>query len=322
MKKHALALAVLLTPAAALANPTLYGQFNVSLDNVDNGTTDFFQLESNSSRIGIKGEADTSVEGLKALYTAEFGVNVDDGAGPFSQRNIFVGLKGGFGTLRAGKIDSPLKDAQGKVDQFNDLAGDIQNLVGGENRNDNIIYYSSPKLGEAVTLNLALIPAENTNVDGQAGNETGLTDTISTSAVYQSGNLYLAAAIDQDQALGGYSPDAVVRGDLVRLVATYKLDNLDLGLLYATAESNGAVALEDTGWLLSAAYNRGDWKFKAQYGVNEGDSTGTERTLASIGADYKLGKNTTAYGYYTQRETDTGTVAELNTWGLGLNQRF
>lgn len=39
MKKHALALALLATPALALADgPTLYGQLNVTLDSVETDT--------------------------------------------------------------------------------------------------------------------------------------------------------------------------------------------------------------------------------------------------------------------------------------------
>lgn len=322
MKKHLLALAVLAAPALALAEgPTLYGQFNVSLDNVDDGSEDFWRLASNSSRIGIKGDVDTDVAGLKTLYGAEFGVAVDDGTGPFSQRNIFLGLKGGFGTLRAGKIDTPLKDAQGKIDQFNDLAGDIQNIVAGENRSNNILYYSSPKIADALVVNVAVIPAENTDVDGAAGNETGLADTLSASVTWQAGDLYLAAAVEQDQAVGGYSPDGITRGDLVRLVGTWKLDALELGALYATADTNGAGDAADDGWVLSAGWNLDKWKLKAQYGSSEGDG-GTERTLLALGADYKLAKSTTAYAYFVDRETDNGTTAELTTLGLGLNQRF
>ena len=119
MKKHALALAVLAAavPGLALADgPTVYGKLNVSLDNVDTDTgvaatsTTIWNLNSNASRIGIRGDADTFLQGVKGLYYAEFGVKADDGVAsgvsPFSQRNIYLGLKTDYGTLRAGKIGS------------------------------------------------------------------------------------------------------------------------------------------------------------------------------------------------------------------------
>lgn len=326
MKKHALALALLAAPSLALAaGPTLYGQLNVTLDSLDKESataTKAWQLNSWSSRIGVKGDAETGVAGLTGLYYAEFGVDVDDGTGPFTQRNIYAGLKGGFGTLRAGKIDTPLKDSQGKVDQFNDLSGDIQNFVGGENRANNIIYYTSPKLADAITLNLAVIPAEDTNVDGAAGNEDGIADTVSASAVYEQGAIYVALAIDQDQAIGGYSPDGITRGDIVRLVGTWKSDAFEAGALFTTAETNGAGGLEDQGWLLSGAYKNGAWKVKAQYGASEGDTTGNEKTITALGVDYALGKSTTTYAYYTAVDTSAATDTTDTTIGLGLLQKF
>ncbi|MFZ5757391.1 MAG: porin [Pseudomonadota bacterium] len=326
MKKHALALAVLALPGLALADgPTLYGQLNVTLDSLDKESataTEAWQLNSWSSRIGVKGDADTGVQGLKGLYYAEFGIDVDDGTGPFSQRNIYAGLKGGFGTLRAGKIDTPVKDAQGKVDQFNDLSGDIQNLVGGENRSNNIIYYTTPKLADAVTVNLSVAPAEDTNVDGEAGNEDGIADTLSASVVYEQGSVYLALGYDQDQAIGGYSPDGITRGDIVRLVGTLKGDAFEAGLLFTTAETNGAGGLEDQGVLVSGAFKNGNWKVKGQYGVNEGDTTGVEKTITALGVDYALGKSTTTYGYYTAVDTDAATDTTDTTIGVGLLQKF
>ena len=54
------------------------------------------------------------------------------------------GIKGSFGTVWAGKHDTPTKLAQGKIDLFNDLEGDIKNTFEGENRVSNIVAYSSP----------------------------------------------------------------------------------------------------------------------------------------------------------------------------------
>lgn len=330
MKKHALALAtsaLLLAPAAALAaGPTLYGQLNVSLNNEDNGTTDKWQLSNHSSRLGVKGDVETSFKSLTGLYYAEYGIETDDGVSsngsPFTQRNIWVGLKSDVaGTFRLGHSDTPLKEAQGKVDQFNDLPGDIQYLVGGESRFANTFFYTSPKIADALSINVALKPGEGVDVDGVAGVEEGLADTTSASLVFQKGDLYLAAAAEQTSVIGGVTPDGVANADLVRLVATYKIQAIELGALVATAEDIN-VDEKDTGWLLSGALNAGNWKFKAQYGVNEGDNTGNEATLASLGADYKLGKSTTAYAYYTQQELDATVDAEKTTYGFGLLQKF
>ena len=50
--------------------------------------------------------------------------------------------------LKAGKFDTPFKVSQGKIDQFGDLRGDINEIVGGSERANNIIQYSSPKIAD------------------------------------------------------------------------------------------------------------------------------------------------------------------------------
>ena len=161
MKKNLLAIAVgaalaspMMMPGAALADgPKVYGKVNVSLENMNYdpapggaNNDDKWELQSNASRLGVKGDFDLDVAGLKAVYKAEFEISVDDGdkdGQTFSQRNIYGGFQGGFGTLIAGKFDTPTKKAQMDVDQFNDLDGDIKNIAAGENRVSNIIQYLS-----------------------------------------------------------------------------------------------------------------------------------------------------------------------------------
>ncbi|MFZ5724422.1 MAG: porin [Pseudomonadota bacterium] len=355
MKKHALALAIavappaLAVPVAALADgPTLYGKLNVTLDSVDTDNaaptddTENWQLNSNASRIGIKGDAETGIQGLKGLYYAEFGLDADEGNPVFSQRNIYAGLKGGFGTLRLGKIDTPLKDAQGKFDQFNDYAGDIGRLIGGETRANNAIHYTSPKLLDGLTVNVAAYPGEGRDIDNDDGNantsddvETGIADTLSASVAWEKDALYAAVAIDRSNdgagTLDGFTDiDSGTTGsqtvaDIVRAVVVYKADAFEAGALYQTAADVSQDSdREDSGWLVSGAYKNGPWKLKAQYGVNEGDVTERERTLTALGADYALGKSTTITGYWTEVDNDPQATGRpvTTTIGIGLDQKF
>src|SRR3546814_11143333 len=64
---------------------------------------------------------DVGVADLKCIYQLEYGIDPDGSEGaPFSERNIFVGLKGGFGAVQFGKYDTPVKNAGAKADIFND----------------------------------------------------------------------------------------------------------------------------------------------------------------------------------------------------------
>jgi len=323
MKKNLLAIAV----GAAVA---VYGKVNVSLENAEfddgvNPSEDAWELNSNASRLGVKGDFDLDVAGLKAIYQAEFEISVDDGdksGQTFTQRNIYGGLKGGFGTLKAGKFDTPTKKAQGKIDQFNDIGGDIKNVLSGENRVSNIIQYSTPALGDLVTLNAAFIPAENNDIDGDGDPETGLADTISVSLVAEKDMFYGAISHDADMTdelitdETGTSPAI----DITRVALGLKPGNFEVGALFQTAEETEADG-EETSYILSGAFKIDRVKLKAQYGMTEGDVSDEEATQVSLGADYKLAKASKVYAYGTQLEFDLADTEET-IFGIGMEHKF
>jgi predicted porin len=333
MNKKLLAIAVgaaVAFPAVALAEgPTVYGKMNITLEmnTVDPAPAapdndSVWVLDSNSSRLGVKGDYDLDVGGLSAIYQAEFGMNVDDGAGPFSQRNIFAGLKGGFGTIKAGKFDTPMKTSQGKVDQFNDLDGDISSFMTGDERANNIVQYTSPKLADAITINAAFIPNEDqSDFDGNGENENGLTDTISVSVVYETDSLYAALAQDMDNDYEGLDADPSVGPiDITRLTGAFKVDAFELGAIYQLAsdtESNG----EETSMLVSGAFKLDRTKLKLQYGMTKGDQSDEELTSLSFGADYKLAKASKVFAYYTVNEADLADTEETFL-AVGLEHKF
>jgi len=301
--------------AAGPIDGTIYGKVNVSVVNADNGTTDTWKLNSNASRLGVKGKTEIA-DGLYAVYKAEFEMCVDDGdckGQTFTQRNIMGGIKGSFGTVWAGKHDSPTKLAQNKIDLFNDLEGDIKNTFEGENRVSNIVAYSSPKMNGFSTT-VAMIPGEGTDIDGDGQNDTGLTDGISYSLSYSQGNLYIAVAGDQD----------VDNQDLMRIVAQYNIDALKLGVMYQQNEDNLGTK-DESGFFVSAAYKL-DKKttLKAQYGSIEDDANGDEEQTMSLGADYKLAKGTKLYVFYTDHtDSSVGEADKEDTaFGLGMEHKF
>lgn len=340
MKKNLLAIAVgaaMAMPGAALADgPTVYGKVNLSLENMNYdpapgapNNDDEWELQSNASRIGVKGDIDLDVGGLKAIYQAEFEINVDDGdkgGQTFAQRNIFGGLQGAFGTLKAGKFDTPTKVAQMDVDQFNDLDGDLKNLFAGENRVSNIIQYSTPKLADMITLNLAFIPNEDSDdFDGDGENENGLADSSSISLTLEKDIFYAAIGHDtdmQDELIVDETGTSPVI-DITRVVAGVNADQFELGALYQMAEESEGDG-EESGWLVSGAYKIERIKLKAQYGKVEGDQSDLEGTQYAFGADYKLAKNSKLFAYYNNLEIDlaAGGQEEERTIGVGMEHKF
>ena len=295
---------------------TIYGKVNVSVVNSDNGSTDQWKLNSNASRLGVKGKTEIA-DGLYAVYKAEFEIAVDDGdvknGQTFTQRNIMAGIRGSFGTVWAGKHDTPTKLAQNKIDLFNDLEGDIKHTFEGENRVSNIVAYTSPNINGFATT-VAMIPGEGEDVDGDGNDDTGLTDGISYSVSYSKDNLYLAVAGDQD----------VDSQDLLRIVAQYKIDALKLGVMYQQNEDNLG-AKDESGYFVSAAYSL-DSKttLKAQYGSIEDDADGDKEDSLSLGADYKLAKGTKLYVFYTDNTDSSVGEADKDAtaYGLGMEHKF
>ena len=300
-----------LSPAAFAKGPIdgkVYGKVNVSVVNTDTNSGDMWELNSNASRIGFKGATEIS-DGLEVFYKAEFEVCVDDGdckGQTFSQRNIMGGIKGSFGSVLAGKHDSPTKLAQKKIDLFNDLEGDIKNTFEGENRLSNIVAYSTPKVS-GLQATLAMIPGEDTATDN------GLADGLSYSLSYSANDLYIAIAGDQD----------IDSQDLLRIVSQYKMDALKLGFMYQQNEKNDG-SLDESGYFISAAYKVDQLTYKAQFGTVENDATGDEEQTFSLGADYKLGKKTKAFVFYTDNSDSivSGADKDETSFGLGLEHKF
>ena len=296
--------------AAGPIDGTVYGKVNVSLVNADDGSNDEWKLNSNASRLGVKGKSEIA-EGLTLVYKAEFEICVDDGdckGQTFTQRNIMGGIKGSFGTVWAGKHDTPTKLAQSKIDLFNDLEGDIKNTFEGENRVSNIVAYSSPEMN-GFSSTIAMIPGE----DGENDNG-GLADGVSYSVSYKQDDLYLALAGDQD----------VDGQDLMRAVAQYNVDALKLGFMYQQNE-NDAGTKDESGYFISAAYKLDSAvTLKAQFGSIEDDADGDEEETFSLGADYKLAKSTKLYVFYTDNtDSSVGSAdSENSAFGLGMEHKF
>jgi hypothetical protein len=78
------------------------------------GTNKFSGIQSgllSGSRLGFKGE-EALGNGLKAIFTLEYSLNIDNNSGigstgGLNARQQFVGLAGGFGTVALGRQYSP-----------------------------------------------------------------------------------------------------------------------------------------------------------------------------------------------------------------------
>lgn len=312
MNRKLLALAVgaaLALPMVAQAAPTVYGQLNMTVDKVSTtqpGGPDQWQVNSNSSRLGLMGE-EALGSGLSAVYKIEYGVAGDvAGSNDLTGRDRFLGLKGSFGTFKLGAYDSPLKSSQGMVDQFNDGVYSDMTVAGGivgDNRMNNVIGYESPVLANAVTVKLALQPGENNTDNGPA-------EAISAAVAYEASGLYAALAYDSKVADGGFTP-AAARNTL-RLSGTYTMNALQLGALLQSSEvDDETLAAQDDqkALLLSAGYNLDDHNtVKGQFIYTTDDfGAGTDkqkRMAFEAGVDHNFTKMTKVFGQAAYAKTN------------------
>lgn len=300
---------------------SVYGKINLSMDTVDLESTgeDEWQLNSNASRFGVKGETKLS-DTLSAIYKIEWEVSIDGESSELKSRNRYIGLTGGFGTIIGGKHDTPTKLAQKKIDLFNDLDGDIKHTFEGENRVNDIVMYTTPSMG-AFSATLGFAPSEGElggdDKAGEAGDD-GIADGISMMAEWNLDKVYLAAAMDQD----------IDGQDLQRLVGQFTFGKFQLGVMFQANENDNS-SKDETGYFVSGSLKVGkNGKLKAQIGSIEDDADNDEEETFSVGYDHKLGKNTKWFAYLTQN-TDTSTVTEVGiveqedtTVGFGLEHKF
>ncbi len=320
--KSALALAV----SSIIAQPALaadeaksdavnfYGKLNISIQASDEKGETFNELKSNASRIGVKGKykLDTGYE-LTAIYKLEWQVNVDDDSkDTLTARNQWIGVKGNFGEVTMGRSDTTLKVSQGKFDLFNDYEGDLKHLFIGENRVTDALTYKSPSFNNIKFL-ASYILSEDKNLSDpfSVGVQFGDTSLKKT-------NFFVSLAHDENMQ----GKNATYQ--TTRLVGMYKIGNLRLGGILTESEiSEGELSgLSENGYAVNASYKMGKVLAKVQYQEFAGAAA------INVGADYKLGKNTKAYIWYTDREGlsfDGDTIkkaTEGNYLGIGMEQNF
>ena len=324
MNKKLLAIAVgaalVATATVATAGePTFYGKLHMSIDSMDNGADapndqDGIFVSSNSSRLGLKGAVDLD-GGMKVVYKYEMSTDYSSNGAVLGNRNAYLGLKGGFGQIIAGRHDMPFKTIGRKADLFGDTIGDHRaitrlgksniNLGGGvvsgddwADRRDNVVMYSNT-FG-AVSVAIALGQEENTDKGGDTG--IGIN--------YKQGPLAVSFAHETHGKgnLKGFGTAADVTKDSegMMLTGSYKMGSAAVIAGVGQISSLDGVDGDDGDIMtLAAKMKSGMNTFKVQYTSTEFDG-GDAATVTALGVDHKLGKKTTAYAVYAAVANDAG----------------
>jgi len=353
MKKHIIAVAVAAAFAApvAMADTTLYGLANMSLDYIDAGQFDFkadktvrnvvdsngnvtttttygpnhspvggtnFNVASGSSRIGVKG-SESITKDLSAVYQAEFGVDMADGPTALSNRNQYVGLSSkSFGTFIAGRHDTPMKLAVSKYDLFGDQIGDNGNIAGmaptsaGFNlRTANTVAYMTPNLAGFSAI-LAYVADHEQALSSAPNDDRNKNDAFSASATYAYKKLFnVTAAYELHNAK--FITD-LVRGkeDAWMIGGGATLAGFTVNALYQQIKDFATTNNKTDIWGVGAAYTFGKkHTVKGQYYNSDSQAYADKRNMFAVGYDFAISKQTTLYAAYAYG--DNGQA----TWGDG-----
>lgn len=332
MKKKIIAgaiLGVLSGAVYAQSSVTIYGLIDAAVVVERNGvfnngktTTKLDGGVNGGSRIGFKGVEDLG-GGLSAIFTIESGFTADTGAagqgGLLFGRQSFVGLTGGFGTVKLGRQYTVFDNTLGAIDPFgNATAGRAPNLVGAAGNANGGDY--APRFDNAVqysTANFSGFSADAQYGFGEQAGDSAKKRNWGLALNYVNGPLTLRAAhqrsnnsaITGAQAVTALTGTGVTAAELADFNAkhtifggTYDFGVAKLHAAYALNKRSAPTGreLKSNDALIGATFPFGAHKVLVSY-INKKDKTDGQNDSAQqlgVGYSYDLSKRTSVYAAY------------------------
>ncbi|OYV29467.1 MAG: porin [Thiomonas sp. 20-64-9] len=357
MKKSLIALAVVgaFTSSAFAegSNVQLYGIIDLGVTHFTGlrpssgtGTVSSTGLDSggqSSSRIGLKGSEDLG-GGLKAIFQAETGfcaagtnqnINGTGGnsngycsGGGFMQRTSIVGLTGGFGTVVAGRMNTPLWNDEIAADPFGaGLTGNIDNIsnVRSVQRANQTVAYVSPDLmGFTGTAVYSFAPTSATVNLAQGGSTTRAWEL---NGAYKNGPMFATLDYLRITNINGLTANSS-SGNADKhwqVTGGYDFGIAKVTGLYQDLKVDASSG-KRTVWMLGASVPVGAGAVLASYGqvkdtISNPDTGNNTAKQYAIGYTYSLSKRTNLYTSYSHISNDTNTalaVGDSSTANLGV----
>jgi len=311
----------------------IYGRASFSVDQLDDGDKyKRMNLSSNASRLGFRGSKKIGeVTGVWQIEQ-EIQFNMSNGTGDtnnrLASRDTFAGLQGDFGTVRAGKFDTPFKVAREPFNLFGDQLGDMRNLtrVGDakfDERLNNMLEYQTPVMS-GFQAKLAYSFHSGTSATTTSGVEQN-EDATSVSLGYKAGNL------DATLAYETYGSNTATTGkrDATRAALSYKLmPELRLMGFYQTADSTATKTTTATPPVTTVTNESADVTgigmeymvapkvaLKAHYMNRKAKAANSDAKMYTLGAEYRYDKALRFYASYAG--VDNGTQTSLTPWKEG-----
>lgn len=320
--------------AAAQSTVTVYGIVDAAAQYVD-GTSRSGRLLSgglSASRLGFRGSEDLG-GGLRAYFTLESGINLDDGTvaqgGAFYGRQAFVGLQTALGSVSAGRQYASIFALTSEFSAFaNSPGGASTALIGGFGGG------YEPVRGATGTATPPAAGATGnggpTRVNNSVRYETPEWQGLKASVLYGAGEVvgstedsrlvdlalrYKAGAFE---VMASWIEDKVP-GDAVNartgsVAASYAIGSARLYAGYIDFDDRRAASDDGKGYWVGSDYRIGSHLLKAQWVRNEPKSGVDNKTDAyGIGWAYELSRRSTLYASVTRFDNE----ARAGVNGLG-----
>ena len=310
MKKSLIALTLAALPVAAMADVTLYGQIKAGVEvskvklgeqtaaklGQEKSSKTATEIADFGSRIGFKGHEHLG-NNLNAIWQVEQNTSIAGGDKEWASRESFIGLEGGFGKVRAGKLNSTVKDSSDNVDQWESSNGALNMSVFTRVDERAVsVRYDSPVFS-GFSASVQYTPRDNANPSDKYTHNDATRDTYYAGLNYENSGFF-------GQYAGGFRKNAVSEkdGHVHRLVGGYDANNLFVSVAgqyaknwetlgdYAQAQSNGVV----TSAMRAAGTNASNVVFGTAAGL---DSRPAETIEVAATAAYRAGNVTPRVSY-------------------------
>ncbi|MEF7612325.1 porin [Aquincola sp. MAHUQ-54] len=312
------AVAALGTSAAlAQSSVTVFGRVNTTVEYQKDVAVDGKQtvLQNNASRLGFKGTEDLG-GGLKADFFLEHRFNSDTGTtnGDFWSGDSWVGLSGGFGNLRAGRLTSAAYYATADyVSLHNHDTGTSEDkLYTYLSSNKNTISYQTPNFGGFVG-----------EISQSAGEGVDEAKVLNLAGNYDAGPLHLGF---------GYERQAETKSNQFAIRALYELGAFTFGGYYQRSDVKEVGFGKRNAFRLSGMYTMGASEFHVNVGMADDwdDTDDSKATQWTLGYNYNLSKRTKVYAFYTAVDnksnvsygTSAGFGKDPSSFALGVRHNF
>ena len=329
MKKSLIALTLAALPVAAMADVTLYGTIKAGVEvsrtkttegNVSTKDRTATEIADFGSKIGFKGHEHLG-NNLNAIWQVEQKASIAGTDKGWGTRQSFIGLEGGFGKIRAGKLNTVLKDSGDNVNAWESSSANEDVLqvskIGRVESREISVRYDSPVFA-GFSGSVQYVPRDNANtkdkhthaVKSRESYHAGLNYENSGFFAQYAGSFAKYADLNDDAervAVGTAGSNPVKDYQVHRVVAGYDANNLYVSVAgqYEAAKNNDGSANngkkhEQTQVAATAAYRLGNVTPRVSYAhgfkakVNDVKQEGSQYDQVIVGADYDFSKRTSA----------------------------